>query len=62
MPRYLVERTFPEGLEIPTTEAGPRRSRPAPRSNQSRASAQVFGFMWARSSNDCAPPCPPAYA
>ena len=22
MPRYLVERTFPDGLEIPTTEAG----------------------------------------
>jgi hypothetical protein len=22
MPRYLVERTFPEGLEIPTTDAG----------------------------------------
>ena len=22
MPRYLVERTFPEGLEIPTSETG----------------------------------------
>jgi hypothetical protein len=22
MPRYLVERTFPDGLEIPTTEGG----------------------------------------
>ena len=22
MPRYLVERTFPEGLEIPATDAG----------------------------------------
>ena len=22
MPRYLVERTFPEGLEIPTNKAG----------------------------------------
>jgi Protein of unknown function (DUF4242) len=22
MPRYLVERTFPEGLEVPVTEAG----------------------------------------
>ena len=22
MPRYLVERTFPEGLEIPVTEEG----------------------------------------
>ena len=22
MPRYLVERTFPEGLEVPTTDAG----------------------------------------
>jgi hypothetical protein len=22
MPRYLVERTFPDGLQIPTTEAG----------------------------------------
>ncbi|HEY1741210.1 MAG TPA: DUF4242 domain-containing protein [Acidimicrobiia bacterium] len=24
MPRYLVERTFPGGLEIPTTDAGAR--------------------------------------
>ena len=37
MPRYLVERTFPNGLAIPVTDAGarriPRGPRPATRGN-----------------------------
>ena len=45
MPRYLIEREFPEGLKIPTEEAGTRLCRPVVDNNAEDGVTWVHSYV-----------------
>jgi len=45
MPRYIIERTFPDGIEIPTTSAGARAMADVVDYNQTENVGWVTSFV-----------------
>lgn len=45
MPRYIVERSFPDGIDIPTTEAGARALEEMVACNQDAGVGWVTSFV-----------------
>jgi hypothetical protein len=45
MPRYIIERTFPDGIEIPTTSAGARAMADVVDCNQTENVGWVTSFV-----------------
>ena len=45
MPRYLVERTFPDGLDIPTNDAGAKTCRAVVQNNAEEGVTWVTSYV-----------------